>query len=155
MDARTRFEELRAADEVAPADLDDLWAHLSPVRASEVLGLWRGGDFATGHPVSALLGKVRWHGKRFESVSRALPLICRDDAGELYSNTEAAGRGEASLWDVEFRGEVTATMVYDKQAVFDHFKAVDDHTLVGIMNGKLEQTFGVADLYYFWLERDD
>ena len=46
-------------------------------------------------------------------------------------------------------------MVYDRQAVFDHFKAVDDRTLVGIMNGKLEQTFGVADLYYFWLERDD
>ncbi len=155
MDPRARFEELRSADRVDPADLDALWSELTPVRSADILGPWRGGDFAAGHPVSGLLEKVQWHGKRFESVERALPLICRGDDGELYSNTEAAGRGEASLWDVEFRGEVTATMVYDRQAVFDHFKAVDEHTLVGVMNGKLEQTFGSGDLYWFWLERDD
>ena len=98
---------------------------------------------------------AKWHGKRFESLERALPLICRGSDGELYSNTEAAGGGEASLWEaIGFRDEVTATMVYDRQAVFDHFKAVDENTLMGIMNGKLEQTFGVADLYYFWLERE-
>ena len=85
----------------------------------------------------------------------ALPLICRDDAGELYSNTEAAGRGEASLWDVEFRGEVTATMVYDGQPVFDHFKKVDDNTAMGIMNGKgsLDDSSGSPRHLYFYLER--
>jgi hypothetical protein len=45
--------------------------------------------------------------------------------------------------------------VYDRMPVFDHFKKVDDTTLMGIMNGKLEAAFGVSDLYYFWLERDD
>jgi hypothetical protein len=76
-----------------------------------------------------------------------------DDAGELYSNRKAGGGGEASLWPVGFRGETTASMVYDAMPVVDHFKAVDDDTLMGIMNGKLEAAFGVADLYYFWLER--
>jgi len=37
---------------------------------------------------------------------------------------------------IEFRGETTATMVYDGQPVFDHFKRVDENTLMGIMNGK-------------------
>jgi hypothetical protein len=64
------------------------------------------------------------------------------------------GGGLASLWDVAFRGEVTATMVYDALPVLDHFKVVDDRTVMGIMNGKLEPVFGTADPYYFWLERD-
>ena len=78
----------------------------------------------------------------------------RGEDGELYSNTDAAGGGEATLWPVGFRGETTATMVYDRLPVFDHFKAVDDTTLMGIMNGKLADAFGIEDLYYFWLERD-
>ena len=75
-------------------------------------------------------------------------------AGALYSNHDAAGGGLASLWEVTFRGEPTATMTYDALPVFDHFKVVDDRTVMGIMNGKLEPVFGTADPYYFWLERD-
>ena len=150
-----RFEKLRAAEHAEPAELDALWADLATVTVDEVLGAWRGGDFATGHVASQVLEKVRWHGKRFDSPLQALPLVCRDEQGELYSNTEAGGGGEASLWPVGFRGEVTATMVYDRMPVFDHFKKVDDRTLMGIMNGKLEAAFGVTDLYYFWLERDE
>ena len=45
-------------------------------------------------------------------------------------------KGEASLWMEEFRGEVTASMVYDGAPVHDHFKKVDDNTVLGIMNGK-------------------
>jgi hypothetical protein len=45
-------------------------------------------------------------------------------------------------------------MVYDALPVLDHFKVVDDRTVMGIMNGKLEPVFGTADPYYFWLERD-
>jgi len=153
-DIRTRFDDLRAAEHADPADLDALWADLATVEVDEMLGAWRGGDFATGHVASTVLAKVRWHGKRFDSPLEAVPLVCRGDDGELYSNLAAGGGGEASLWSVAFRGEVTATMVYDKMPVLDHFKKVDDATVMGIMNGKLEAAFGVKDLYYFWLERD-
>lgn len=153
-DLRARFEAFRDADGVDTADLDQLWADLRPVSVDEVLGPWRGGDFATGHVVSSVLEKVRWHGKRFDGPLAAQPLVCRGEDGELYSDTDAAGGGEASLWGVEFRGESTATMVYDRLPVFDHFKAVDDHTLMGIMNGKLADAFGLEDLHHFWLERD-
>lgn len=153
-DIRQRFDALRQADRADPAELDALWADLATADVEEILGPWRGGDFATGHVASTVLEKVRWHGKRFDSPLAAVPLVCRDENGELYSNKEAGGGGEASLWQVGFRGEVTATMVYDRMPVFDHFKKVDDDTLMGIMNGKLEAAFGVKDLYYFWLERD-
>ena len=154
-DARQRFDALRAADPADPADLDALWSDLSPVGVDEVLGAWRGGDFRTGHVASTVLEKVRWHGKRFDGPLDAKPLICRDEDGALYSNLAAGGGAEASLWPIEFRGETTATMVYDALPVLDHFKRVDDDTLMGIMNGKLESAFGVTDLYHFWLERDD
>jgi hypothetical protein len=154
MSARDRFEKLRSADTVALADLDGLWTDLSTVTPEEILGPWRGGDFATGHPLSTLLVQLRWHGKRFDAPLEAHPLICRGDDGALYSNTEAAGGRIASLWPVGFRGEVTATMVYDALPVFDHFKKVDESALVGVMNGKLASAFGISDLYWFWLERE-
>ncbi|WP_460853322.1 DUF4334 domain-containing protein [Nocardioides montaniterrae] len=152
-DLRARFEALRTADHVDPADLDALWADLRTVSVQEILGAWHGGDFATGHLAGKALTRLRWHGKRFDGPLDAVPMVCRDEQGELFANAEAAGGGAASLWEVGFRGETTATMVYDKLPVFDHFKAVDGDTLVGVMNGKLEQTFGVAELYWFWLER--
>jgi hypothetical protein len=42
-------------------------------------------------------------------------------------------------------------MVYDGQPVFDHFKRVDDNTLMGIMNGKKLRPSG--NFFYFLLER--
>jgi hypothetical protein len=152
---RERFEALRDAPSAAPAELDALWADLSVLAADDMLGAWRGGDFATGHPAGRLLGKIGWHGKRFDSLLEGHPLICRDEDGRLYSNTQYAAGGHSSLWEVGFRGETTATMVYDAMPVLDHFKRVDERTVMGIMNGKLADAFGTADLYYFWLERED
>lgn len=153
-DIRERFDGLRTAEQADPHDLDALWADLAPATVPEVIGSWKGGDFATGHLAGKVLEQVRWHGKRFDGPLAAVPLLCRDEHGALYSNTEAGGGGEASLWPVEFRGEVTATMVYDRLPVLDHFKRVDHDTLMGIMNGKLQDAFGIEDLYYFWLERE-
>ncbi|HET6152753.1 MAG TPA: DUF4334 domain-containing protein [Marmoricola sp.] len=154
MSVRERFEALRSAPSPAPDDLDALWSDLETLRPQDMLGSWRGGDFSTGHPAGALLTKIGWHGKRFDSLLDGHPLICRGEDGELYSNTTYAGGGYSSLWEVGFRGETTATMVYDAMAVFDHFKRVDADTVMGIMNGKLEAAFGTADHYYFWLERE-
>ena len=61
--------------------------------------------------------------------------------------------GEASLWIEEFRGEMTASMVYDGRPVHDHFKRVDDDTVMGIMNGKgaLDTSSGTPRHLYFYL----
>ena len=51
----------------------------------------------------------------------------------------------------EFRGEVTATMVFDGQPVHDHFKQIDDDAVLGIMNGK--NALGNGPYAYFCLDR--
>ncbi|MCQ4206968.1 DUF4334 domain-containing protein [Streptomyces longispororuber] len=152
LEARTRFRSLRETEgPVEAAELDDVWAALATVRPEEILGEWKGGEFDTGHPLNGMLAKAGWYGKTFHTPQDAKPLICRDAEGRLYSNLEL-GMGEASLWTVEFRGESTATMVYDGRPVLDHFKRVDDTTLMGIMNGKEVPLNG--PFYYFFLERD-
>lgn len=91
-----------------------------------------------------------WNSPPFHSATDAKPLVCLDADGNKFSNTEAM-KGEASLWMEEFRGEVTASMVYDGAPVHDHFKVVDENAVVGIMNGK-----GALDggrHLYFYLER--
>ncbi|WP_129843399.1 DUF4334 domain-containing protein [Streptomyces sp. RFCAC02] len=152
-EARKRLNELRSAREgVSSDELDRIWACLEPVPAAEILGRWRGEVFATGHGLHRELVGRRWYGKSFNSLHDAKPLICYDEKGRLFSDVEL-GRGEASLWNIEFRGEVTATMVYDGRAAFDHFKRVDDVTLMGIMNGKAEFVLHNGQHFYFLLER--
>ncbi|MFW0786722.1 DUF4334 domain-containing protein [Gordonia sp. CPCC 206044] len=150
-EAQDRFRELRSATGlIDDAELDNVWAALETVRPEEMLGSWKGAQFVTGHPVNAMLEKARWFGKTFVSRTDVKPMICRDDEGNLYSDTKL-GKGEASLWSVDFRGEVTASMVYDGQPIIDHFKKVDENTVMGIMNGKGAVVDG--RYLYFLLDR--
>lgn len=149
--ARKKFTEFKErSGDIADSELDEFWAELLPAAIEEMLGEWKGGEFQTGHKMNGLLEKAGWFGKTFKSVSDVQPLVCLDADGNKFSNVEM-GKGEASLWLEDFRGEVTATMVYDGQPVHDHFKKIDDDAVMGIMNGK-----GVRDngkYYYFYLER--
>ena len=149
--ARKQFTEFKErSDHIADAELDNFWATLPPATIDDMIGEWKGGEFLTGHKMNGRLEKAGWFGKSFKSASDVQPLVCIDSDGNKFSNV-AMGKGEASLWLEDFRGEVTATMVYDGQPVHDHFKKVDDDAVMGIMNGK-----GVRDngrYYYFYLER--
>ncbi|MDO3646318.1 DUF4334 domain-containing protein [Nocardia mangyaensis] len=150
---KPRWQQLREqAEGVSTTELDDLWTRLRPARAEEILGSWRGDAFQTGHSLCRVLPASRWHGKDFLALDDAKPLICRAEDGTLFSNVEL-GQGEATLWNIEFRGEVTATMVYDGRAVFDHFKWLDSTTLMGIMNGRAELVLSRGEHFYFLLER--
>jgi hypothetical protein len=149
--ARKKFTEFKErGGQIDDAELDEFWASLQPATIDGMMGEWKGGEFVTGHKMNGQLAKAGWFGKTFKSVRDAQPLVCLDADGNKFSNKEM-GKGEASLWLEEFRGEVTATMVYDGQPVHDHFKTIDDDAVMGIMNGK-----GVRDkgrYYYFYLER--
>ena len=153
--ARKTFTELTArTDELPDAALDAFWATLEPVSIDFMIGEWKGGEFHTGHRANGFMEKLNWFGKTFVSASDAKPLVCLDADGNKFSNVEAM-KGEASLWLEEFRGEVTASMVYDGAPVHDHFKKVDDGTVMGIMNGKgaLDTSSGAPRHLYFYLER--
>jgi hypothetical protein len=149
--ARKAFSEfLERSRQIPDAELDSFWAALAPASIDFMIGEWKGGEFLTGHRANGLLEKGNWFGKTFNSAIDAKPLICLDADGNKFSNTEWMN-GEASLWMEEFRGEVTATMVYDGRPIHDHFKVIDDNAVMGIMNGK-----GVLDggrYLYFYLER--
>lgn len=145
------FRRAQSQEVSDPADLDRIWAALPVVQVDELIGSWRGGELPSGHPMDGRLAAVRWHGKTFHSWHDVKPMVCVADDGSLYSDTEI-GKGEASAWMVGFRGESTASMVYDGQPVIDHFKRVDERTLMGIMNGK---TSLVRDRhFYFFLVRE-
>ena len=149
--ARKQFTEFKErGGHIAVTELDDFWAALQPATIDGMIGEWKGSEFVTGHKMNGQLEKAGWFGKTFKSASDVQPLVCVDAEGNKFSN-KAMGKGEASLWLEDFRGEVTATMVYDGQPVHDHFKKIDDDAVMGIMNGK-----GVSDngrYYYFYLER--
>jgi Domain of unknown function (DUF4334)/GXWXG protein len=149
--ARKKFVEFKERTElIDDAELDDYWASLQPATLDGMLGEWKGGAFNTGHKLNAALVEARWFGKTFNSPADVKPLICLDDDGNKFSNVEL-GSGEATLWMEEFRGEVTATMVYDGQPTHDHFKRIDDNAVLGLMNGKFALKGGRPA--YFYLER--
>ncbi len=149
--ARKVFTELRdRTAEIPDTELDDYWATLEPVTIDFMIGEWKGGEFVTGHRINGLLARANWFGKTIMSPTDVLPIVCIDDNGDKFNNVKLA-KGEASLWMEEFRGELTATMVYDGQPIHDHFKKIDDAAVMGIMNGKAGLDNGRYG--YFYLER--
>jgi hypothetical protein len=153
--ARKTFTAFKECDDViSDEELDDFWATLTPATVEFMIGEWKGGEFNTGHPANGFMKRLNWFGKTFNSAADAKPLVCLDADGNKFSNAEAMG-GEASLWMEEFRGEVTASMVYDGRPVHDHFKRIDDDAVIGIMNGKgaVDFSSGAGRYLYFYLER--
>ena len=130
------------------AELDEFWATLAPATIDFMIGEWEGGEFDTGHRENGTLALINWFGKTFNSATDVQPLVCLDADGNKYSNTV---NGEGSLWMEEFRGVVTATMVFDGQPVHDHFKKIDHDAVMGIMDGK--NALDNGRYAYFYLER--
>ncbi|MEV5877314.1 GMC family oxidoreductase N-terminal domain-containing protein [Streptomyces sp. NPDC052101] len=136
---------------VEPAELDAVWEALASVRPEQILGTWRGTPLNTGHSAQRRLRDMRWYGKRFNSPDDVQPLICRDQQGRLYSNTEASGE-EGRLRMLPFRNDITAALLYDGRPVVDYFKAADPDTLMGIMTGGDEPS-DKGQAFYFILRR--
>ena len=78
---------------------------LAPVETPTLIGSWRGRGVETGHPIDGLLELFGWHGKRFSGPEGAYPL--------------------ARLRMTEYRGVVSATMIYDSLPLNDVFRKVD------------------------------
>lgn len=58
---------------------------LPAVAVAQMLGHWRGGEIPTGNPMEGLLGRVGWHGKRFDSADDVHPLVMARRGGGRYS----------------------------------------------------------------------
>ena len=137
---------------------------LPPVRVAEMIGAWKGSGLTTGNPLDGLLESLGWHGKRFDSADGAHPLLFEDKHGlfgvnpalmpttavvkysrALHSPLAArlarpairllrTSRPQARLRMIEYRGVLTGTMSYDALPINDHFRTVDENTLLGAMD---------------------
>lgn len=125
----------RACDPTPVGDVLAFFDTLDPVPEGDLLGEWDGGLVPTGHPGEGLLGKLCWAGKTFRDRDDVDPMVCLDGGGTRTANPVM---GSATIRRVEYRGVVTATMVYDDHPVFDHFRRVQDGLLLGAMDRKGE-----------------
>lgn len=156
MKAINQFNQLLAQQHDTDELLFALFDSLPAVTSKEMMGKWQGGDFKSGHWGEAALVEAKWFGKWFKGKFDVAPLVCYNEAGKLFSN-EMMGGQEASIQMVEFRGVVSATMIYDGAPIFDHFRKVDDNTVMGVMDGK--PFAGFPDIvangrhYFFFLKR--
>jgi hypothetical protein len=152
--ARQRFDELRRQRGLLDIRvLEEVFDALDPVDCDSILGEWTGGDFETGHFMARDSKAARWYGKTFNSRWDAKPLICYAEDGSLFSNTALTGGAEASLWMVEFRGAVSAALIFDAQPIVDHFRRVDNDTLMGVSDGRPELVLDNGEYSYFYLDR--
>lgn len=151
---------------------------LEPLAVDFMLGRWRGASFASGHPWDGLLEKYHWYGKRFIDADNVHPLVYRGVLGglvpvnplfmpmsllrlRLFHSALIGKTFQLSLfffraWSsgarlrmVEYRGKVSAAMVYDRQPIIDLFRKIDENTVLGMMDYKrMERP------YFFRLSRD-
>ncbi|WP_017614941.1 DUF4334 domain-containing protein [Nocardiopsis salina] len=157
----------------------ELFDALPPVPVAEMLGAWKGSGLSTGHDWDGLLETFGWHGKVFAGSEAAHPLVFEDGKGLFSVDPALVpmgavtrfpgaahtpmlgrlGRGSlrllrttkprARLRMVEYRGVSTGTMSYDALPINDHFRKVDDDTLIGAMDMR-----GVSAPFMFVLRRE-
>lgn len=137
---------------------------LPPVAAEEVTGSWRGAEIATGSPMDGLPDLAGWHGVRIHSADSAHPLIMTGTHGRYSLNPAllplrtpdglvpllrrqltrsltlrllpmlATEQSTAVVRHIEYRGVVSAAVVYDALPVTEYLRAVDRNTLVGALD---------------------
>lgn len=162
----------------SPADCLDLYDSLEAIDQAFMIGRWQGYEITTGHPQDGILEATRWYGKEFEDPETVHPLLHQDGRGRLFrvkprptlvalslklpilksKPLQPVSRlltrllktkdSQARLRMVEHRGKVSATMIYDHLPINDHFRQIDDDTVLGLMDFK-----GLGP-YFFVLQRD-
>jgi len=154
----------------------DLFDSLESVDVDFMMGTWRGTGYPTGHPQDGLLEAYRWYGKAFESCEDVHPLLFTDRRGQIVKLNPGAmalggaqsgsatkfavrlfqlvmpllttSKSRARLRMVEYRGKVSATMIYDQLPIIDIFRKLDDDTVLGVMDHKHQM-----DPFFFKLTR--
>ncbi|MCG8671615.1 MAG: DUF4334 domain-containing protein [Pseudomonadales bacterium] len=139
---------------------------LAPVTVDEMLGRWRGSGFPTDHPMDGLLENFNWWGKEFVSSEHVHPLVFSQGEDKQvtldplwmplkYARNSRFARAAATrkafallaplmktqqsrarLRMLEYRGKVSATMVYDHKPINDVFRKLDEDTVIGVMDLK-------------------
>lgn len=152
---------------------------LPPVNLEFMIGRWHGFEITTGHPQDGILAAMQWYGKEFEDAETVHPLLVLNGRGIpfrirplptlVYASVRypwlksprwqplsrlgmrllKTQRSQARLRMVEYRGQLSATMIYDALPINDHFRRVNENSVMGMMDFK-----GLSQPYPFGLYRD-
>ncbi len=139
---------------------------LESVNLDFMFGRWQGSGLHTDHPMDGLLESSNWYGKEFVDAENVHPLLFLDSQGQVFKvapNPTAmklvlkfplpkndslkpllmlinsllkTEKSQARLRMMEYRGKVSATMIYDYLPINDSFRKVDNNTVLGIMDYK-------------------
>lgn len=165
--AMTTEEALALCDALPAVDLET------------IMGRWRGSGVSTGHEMDGLLEMFHWYGKDFIDRDHVHPLLFTDEAGHIFSLDPRrlplnlalkvpalrtplirklllasrfllqTHKAKARVRMLEYRGKVSATMIYDNLPIYDTFRLIDHDTLLGVMDFK-----GMQRPFIFKLQRD-
>jgi Domain of unknown function (DUF4334)/GXWXG protein len=157
----------------------DIYDQLEVVELDFMLGRWHGSGLPTGHRMDGLLEAYGWYGKDFKDEDSVDPMLFKHGDQIIRVNPERiplwsltadfappkskfAGRCfsmilpliktdqfKARMRMVEYRGKVSAAMIYNGLPIIDVFRKVDENTLLGIMD-----LHGMTQPYFFVLRRD-
>ena len=158
-------------------DALELFDSLEPVDVDFMIGRWRGEGYPTGHSQDGLLEAYHWYGKHFESSEDVHPLLFLNRRGEVVRINPGAmalggqrsgpaskiavgffqlmmpllrtSKSRARLRMTEYRGKVSATMIYDQLPINDVFRKMDENTVIGVMDNK-----DIEEPFFFKLRRD-
>ena len=127
-------------------NLDDFFNSLQPVYIPNMIGNWQGGYFKIKNSwLEFLLNDyyiIKWHGKIFKSENNVKALITKF-LGIKFNML----LGKAVLRQLEYRGKVSTSMIYNYLPIIDNFRKVDDKTVMGIMDIK-----GKDQIYFYLIK---
>ena len=152
---------------------------LPVVTIDMLVGRWRGTEIFTSHPLNGLLGIFGWYGKEFIDQEQVYPLLFSDSRGQiflldpqrlpvslalrlpitriklvrqaflLFRFAFQTRKAKARVRMIEYRGKVSAAMMYDNLPIYDTFRLIEDNTLLGVMDLK-----GSEQPFFFKLYRE-
>lgn len=156
----------------------ELFDALETVNLDFMYGRWQGTGLHTNHPMDGLLETSNWYGKEFINSENVHPLLFLDNQGNIFkvapnpnlmnwvlkfplpknnslkplltsiNSLLKTDKSQARLRMMEYRGKVTATMIYDYLPINDSFRKVDENTVLGIMDYK-----NISQPFFFVLKR--
>lgn len=161
------IERVRAKEAISPTEVKAYFDGRPPVRPSFMLGEWQGLAVLTGNKLVEVLHSVKWAGKNFYGVDQVEPMVCLDDNGCRFCNPNWGGarvrcplfplyyqRLIVKIREFKYNDTVSAAMVYNQRPVIDHFRYVDENTVIGVMESlDHDKSSQDEDRLYFTLER--
>jgi len=170
------IQEISQGKKIDAQEMIEFYDQLGEVDCPFMYGRWKGFEVVTGHPMNGLLERANWYGKLFIDQETVYPLVLLNakktalffldpkwlplniDFSLLKNNSKYLAGGlkllktkdsKARLRMTEFRGKISATMIYDEKPIHDVFRKIDENTVLGWMDLKQQ-----AQPYFFILQRD-